>query len=335
MSIESKFAELASVSTAELEAADISFVIRNWESDFLTDRIERRVQAWFKSHAAELTGPQQVMYLQASDKSLKYIPDLGRAGQRFVLENLEESDLSTMIGKAHGYSVIVPDLWDAIISQLEAGTLSRRELAAYEARERLPRAFKIALGAHNLGSTHMAGDGGAARGRRRSAESDVEAKRPSRSAKVEPAASPLNDFLEATRSEARQLAAKALLKNARAQGIKLSSADRVALREVVAAEGSSEIRAAYKLAAKALVADETAVVAEEAKPSRRSKKPEPVVEKHGMRSRRVVAKVDPKLEAAAEKVRSSRRKTVKNSDSDFSNAANAETAVRRVRRPSL
>lgn len=360
---QNKLDEIEALSSSEYQDADIKFAVKNWE--FTSDRLARRVTSWFKANAGDLTDPLQLLYLQIADNALKYIPDLGRSGQRFVLENLEESDLSTMIGKAHGYSVIVPDLWAAIISQLEAGTLSRRELAAYGARERLPRAFKIAIGAHNLGSTHMAGDGGAARGRRRSAESDVEAKRSSRSPKPEPVESPLDAFLSATRSAVQQEAAEILLKSARSVGIKLSSASRAALKAVIAAEGSSEIRASFKIALRELAPKparqpkpqpESDQGSRSSRSHRRASKsaqsdydiesdsddqkprgrraPKPSTD--GSRSRpREASDKEGKVSRRSVGSSSTVRKSRSSQETDFSDSDQVGTAVRRVRRPQL
>lgn len=315
-----------SIRSDEYDAALIRFVAKNWEQ--VSERVAKRTISWLRNNAADDMAPAlQITFLELDEKALRYIPDLSRAAQRFVLANLEESDVSTMIGKAHAYTVIVPELWDVVISQVAAGTMSKRELAAYEGRERLPRAFKQALADRNVASVTELSDAirTSARSRRAAkvdyvkafeeattvtqirnaaelllkackdgeVESTSSARRALRNvinaasardvklaqkeawrkvAPAEPAAKPartssrraaepvkeevtsdlVTAFMSATRSAHMQEHAEALLKGARRNGIKLTAAQRHLLKEIVEAEGSSIIRAAFKAAVAAL-----------------------------------------------------------------------------------
>lgn len=310
-----------SIRSDEYDAALIRFVAKNWEQ--VSERVAKRTVSWLRNNADDMAPALQVTFLELDEKALRYIPDLSRAAQRFVLENLEESDVSAMIGKAHSYTVIVPELWDVVISNVEAGTMSKRELAAYEGRERLPRAFKQALATRNIASVTELSDAIRATSRSRRAtkvdyvkafeeattvvqirnaaelllkackggevESTSSARRALRNVinaasardvklaqkeawlkfvPAEPAAKPartssrraaesvkeevtsdlVTAFLSSTRSAHMQEHAEALLKGARRNGIKLTSVQRRLLKEIVEAEGSSSVRAAFKAA---------------------------------------------------------------------------------------
>ena len=318
-----------SIRSDEYDAAAVRFIAKNWEQ--VSERVAKRTLTWLRANADDMTPALQITFLELDEKALRYIPDLSRAAQRFVLENLEESDVSTMIGKAHAYAVIVPELWDVVISQVAAGTMSKRELAAYEGRDRLPRAFKQALADRNVASVTELSDAIRATSRSRRAtkvdhvktfeeattvvqirnaaelllkackdgevESTASARRalrnvinaasardvkqaqkeawlkfkpaepaaeekparvrraPAAAVKEEVASDLLTAFLAATRSARMQEHAEDLLKGARRNNIKLTTAQRRLLKAIVEAEGSSSIRAAFKAAVAALTSN--------------------------------------------------------------------------------
>ena len=318
-----------SIRSDEYDAAAVRFIAKNWEQ--VSERVAKRTLTWLRANADDMTPALQITFLELDEKALRYIPDLSRAAQRFVLENLEESDVSTMIGKAHAYAVIVPELWDVVISQVAAGTMSKRELAAYEGRDRLPRAFKQALADRNVASVTELSDAIRATSRSRRAtkvdhvktfeeattvvqirnaaelllkackdgevESTASARRalrnvinaasardvkqaqkeawlkfkpaepaaeekparvrraPAAAVKDEVASDLLTAFLAATRSARMQEHAEDLLKGARRNNIKLTTAQRRLLKAIVEAEGSSSIRAAFKAAVAALTSN--------------------------------------------------------------------------------
>ena len=217
-----------SIRSDEYDASVVRFVAKNWEA--VSDRVAKRTITWLRSQAVDMTPALQIVLLELDEKALRYIPDLSRAGQRFVLDNLEESDLSALIGKAHGYSVIVPELWEAIISQLEAGTLNKRELAAYEQRDRLPRAFKQALASRNIASDAELSDaiGHAARSRRANKIDYLKA------------------FEEATTVVQIRNAAELLLKACKDGQVESTSAARRAIRNVINAASARDVKVAHK-----------------------------------------------------------------------------------------
>lgn len=231
-----------SIRSDEYDASVVRFVAKNWEA--VSDRVAKRTITWLRSQAVDMTPALQVVLLELDEKALRYISDLSRAGQRFVLNNLEESDLSAMIGKAHGYSVIVPELWEAIISQLEAGTLNKRELAAYEQRDRLPRAFKQAL-LGNMTKVSAAIEK-MPRPRNRASEDqylDGIASHSSRRAKK---IDYLKAFEEATTVVQIRNAAELLLKACKDGQVESTSAARRAIRNVINAASAREVKVAQK-----------------------------------------------------------------------------------------
>lgn len=309
-----------SIRSDEYDAATVRFVAKNWEQ--VSERVAKRTISWLRSNAVDMTSALQITFLELDDKALRYIPDLSRAAQRFVLENLEESDVEALVSKAHAYTVIVPELWDVVISKVSLGTMFKRELAAYEGRDRLPRAFKQALADRNVASvTEISGAIRNYSRARRAAKVDyvkafeeattvtqirnaaelllkackdgevestssarrairnvikaasardvkmaqkdawnkiqpepVEkpARASSRSAAKDVTSDLVTSFMSATRSAHMQEHAEALLKGARRNGIKLTAAQRRLLKEIVEAESSSIIRAAFKAAVAAI-----------------------------------------------------------------------------------
>lgn len=220
-----------SIRSDEYDAALIRFVAKNWEQ--VSERVAKRTISWLRNNAADDMAPAlQVTFLELDDKALRYIPDLSRVAQRFVLESLEESDVAAMIGKAHAYTVIVPELWDAVIANLEAGTLSKRDLANYEGRDRLPRAFKQALATHNVASVTKLSDAirTAARSRR--------------AAKVDY----VKSFEEASTVVQIRNAAQLLLKACKDGEVESTSSARRALREVINADSARDVKQAQKAA---------------------------------------------------------------------------------------
>lgn len=244
-----------SIRSDEYDASVVRFVAKNWEA--VSDRVAKRTITWLRSQAVDMTPALQVVLLELDEKALRYISDLSRAGQRFVLDNLEESDLSAMIGKAHGYSVIVPELWEAIISQLEAGTLNKRELAAYEQRDRLPRAFKQALASRNIASVTELSDaiGHAARSRRANKIDYLKA------------------FEEATTVVQIRNAAELLLKACKDGQVESTSAARRAIRNVISAASARDVKVAQKEAWAKFQPEDKPV-----KPMRQARTPKVVVE---------------------------------------------------------
>lgn len=219
---------LDSIRSDEYDVSVVRFAAKNWE--VVSDRVARRTINWLRSNAVDMTPALQVLFLELDEKALRYIQNLSRAGQRFVLNSLGDDDVVAMTNRAHDYSVIVPELWDVIIDQVEAGTFSKRELAAFEARDRLPRAFKQAIASSNIASVTELSDaiGHAARNRR--------------AHKV--------DYLKAF-EEARTVVqirndAELLLKACNNGQVESTSAARRALRNVIKAGSSSEVRAAKK-----------------------------------------------------------------------------------------
>lgn len=220
-----------SIRSDEYDAALIRFVAKNWEQ--VSERVAKRTISWLRNNAADDMAPAlQVTFLELDDKALRYIPDLSRVAQRFVLESLEESDVAAMIGKAHAYTVIVPELWDAVIANLEAGTLNKRDLANYEGRDRLPRAFKQALATHNVASVTKLSDAirTAARSRR--------------AAKVDY----VKSFEEASTVVQIRNAAQLLLKACKDGEVESTSSARRALREVINADSARDVKQAQKAA---------------------------------------------------------------------------------------
>lgn len=217
-----------SIRSDEYDDAAVRFVAKNWEQ--VSERVAKRTISWLRSNAVDMAPALQIAFLELDDKALRYIPDLSRAAQRFVLDSLEESDVSAMIGKAHAYTVIVPELWDVVISQVVAGTMSKRELAAYEGRDRLPRAFKKALADRNIASVTELSDAIRTSARSR------------RAAKVDY----VKAFEEATTIVQIRNAAELLLKACKDGEVESTASARRAIRNVISADSARDVKQAQK-----------------------------------------------------------------------------------------
>lgn len=220
-----KIDEIESLKPADLESADVNFLLNN-VSD-LTEKSERLLQRWVK--LGNGSGRQQIALIKNKLVGVAHIADMTTQCQDFVLEDeTDKASTEILVKNATKYSKVGRFLWAVLADLAAAGKLRRSQIDAL-LEMGAPRNFTTAASGSKPASRRSkdtSSDDKPARGRRAAAAPDYD--------------SDVKEMLAASPREARNIARKL----AADRKAKFPAALSKLITAVATAAHSSEVKAA-------------------------------------------------------------------------------------------